>query len=135
MSGALDRDWEGQWVFDAFWETLYLLILLAIMILWRPSENSLRYSYMQQLPTSEAGAQETFREDDDEGYLGNVEREEEDVEVRWADPPTPTPTPLTSRAGGARRAGAAREPAAPSWRPRGDEPPVRAAACVTSACA
>mmetsp|Transcript_25349 Transcript_25349/g.81712 ORF Transcript_25349/g.81712 Transcript_25349/m.81712 type:complete len:302 (-) Transcript_25349:55-960(-) len=83
-SGSLDRDWEGQWVFDAFWETLYLVILVAIMILWRPSENSLRYAYMQQLPTSEAGAQETFRDDDDEGYLGNVEREEEDVEVALA---------------------------------------------------
>lgn len=76
-TGALERDWSGQWVFDAFWEVLYFAVLAAIGYLWRPTENSLRYAYMQELATTEADA----RDEEDEAYLGDVAREEADVQA------------------------------------------------------
>lgn len=76
-TGALERDWSGQWVFDAYWEVLYFVVLAAIGYLWRPTENSLRYAYMQELATTEADA----RDEEDEGYLGDVAREEADVQA------------------------------------------------------
>lgn len=80
LTGALDRNWQGQWVFDAFWESMYFLIMAAIAVLWRPTENSLRYAYMSQLAADETEAE--AHEEGGEAYMGDVEREEQDIEVR-----------------------------------------------------
>lgn len=34
------RDWKELWVDDAYWHVLFAIILLVIMILWRPSNNN-----------------------------------------------------------------------------------------------
>lgn len=38
-------DWKELWVDEAFWHILFSLILLVIVILWRPSANNQRYAY------------------------------------------------------------------------------------------
>lgn len=34
------EDWKELWVDDAFWHLLFALLLLAIMVLWRPTNNN-----------------------------------------------------------------------------------------------
>ncbi|XP_042189009.1 transmembrane protein 87A isoform X2 [Callorhinchus milii] len=38
-------DWMELWVDDAVWRLLFSVILLVIMILWRPSANNQRYAF------------------------------------------------------------------------------------------
>ncbi|XP_043929958.1 transmembrane protein 87A-like [Protopterus annectens] len=38
-------DWEEIWIDDAFWRFLFSIILLVIMILWRPSANKQRFAF------------------------------------------------------------------------------------------
>ena len=40
--------WQLAWMFDAYWYTLAFAILLAIMYLWAPNENSKRYAYYEE---------------------------------------------------------------------------------------
>jgi len=42
-------DWKDLWMDDAFWHLLFSVILLVIMILWRPSQNNQRYAFTQLL--------------------------------------------------------------------------------------
>ncbi|KAK3862795.1 hypothetical protein Pcinc_031373 [Petrolisthes cinctipes] len=39
------RDWKELWVDDAYWHVLFAIILLVIMILWRPSNNNQRFAF------------------------------------------------------------------------------------------
>ncbi|XP_064080631.1 transmembrane protein 87A-like [Macrobrachium nipponense] len=38
-------DWKELWVDDAYWHVLFAIILLVIMILWRPSNNNQRFAF------------------------------------------------------------------------------------------
>ncbi|XP_067119815.1 transmembrane protein 87A isoform X2 [Centruroides vittatus] len=38
-------DWKELWVDDAYWHLLFSIILLVIMILWRPTNNNQRYAF------------------------------------------------------------------------------------------
>ncbi|KAK7070884.1 Transmembrane protein 87A [Halocaridina rubra] len=38
-------DWKEIWVDDAYWHVLFAIILLVIMILWRPSNNNQRFAF------------------------------------------------------------------------------------------
>ncbi|WP_411027419.1 hypothetical protein, partial [Salmonella sp. s54925] len=39
------KDWKELWIDDAFWHFLFAIVLLAIMILWRPTVNNQRYAF------------------------------------------------------------------------------------------
>mmetsp|Transcript_8921 Transcript_8921/g.10679 ORF Transcript_8921/g.10679 Transcript_8921/m.10679 type:complete len:505 (+) Transcript_8921:217-1731(+) len=38
-------EWESVYFMESFWDCLYLAILISIMYLWRPNQNSQRYAY------------------------------------------------------------------------------------------
>lgn len=38
-------DWKELWVDDAYWHVLFAIVLLVIMILWRPSNNNQRFAF------------------------------------------------------------------------------------------
>uniref|UniRef100_A0A8C4PZS2 Zgc:162698 n=1 Tax=Eptatretus burgeri TaxID=7764 RepID=A0A8C4PZS2_EPTBU len=38
-------DWQEIWLEEAFWRLLFCVILLVIMVLWRPSVNNQRYAF------------------------------------------------------------------------------------------
>lgn len=40
--------WQLAWMFDAYWYMLGLAILIAIMYLWAPNENSKMYAYYEE---------------------------------------------------------------------------------------
>ncbi|XP_039273391.2 transmembrane protein 87A-like [Styela clava] len=52
--------WQDVWIYDAFWHILFSVILLVIMVLWRPNINNQRYAFSPLIDG----------EDDDEGEAG-----------------------------------------------------------------
>jgi len=49
--GLVDYDddlWSFWWIWDAFWEFGYLLLILLIAFLWRPNPNNKRYAFSSQ---------------------------------------------------------------------------------------
>ncbi|XP_012934809.1 transmembrane protein 87A [Aplysia californica] len=46
-------DWKELWVDEAFWHLLFSVILLIIMILWRPTANNQRYAFSPLLDAAE----------------------------------------------------------------------------------
>lgn len=53
-------DWKDLWEDEAFWHILFSLLLLVIMVLWRPTNNNQRYAFTPLLDNPED------EEDDDE---------------------------------------------------------------------
>lgn len=53
-------DWKDLWEDEAFWHILFSLLLLVIMILWRPTNNNQRYAFTPLLDNPED------EDDDDE---------------------------------------------------------------------
>lgn len=46
-------DWKQLWIDDAYWDVLFSIILLVIMILWRPTNNNQRYAFTPFLDASD----------------------------------------------------------------------------------
>lgn len=42
-----DDHWRTAWLWPAFWELLYLIVLIALAALWRPTSNNTRYAYAE----------------------------------------------------------------------------------------
>ncbi|XP_021939635.1 transmembrane protein 87A [Zootermopsis nevadensis] len=51
-------DWKELWVDEAYWHLLFSVLLLVIMILWRPTNNNQRYAFTPLLDAAD--------DDDDE---------------------------------------------------------------------
>ena len=49
VSDGLDSRWDTMWVFEAFWQVLYMGVLVSIAVLWSPNQNNLQYAYSEQL--------------------------------------------------------------------------------------
>lgn len=47
------NDWKELWVDEAFWHVLFSVLLLVIMILWRPTNNNQRYAFTPLLDHEE----------------------------------------------------------------------------------
>lgn len=45
--------WQSIWFDEAYWHLLFSIILLAIMILWRPTNNNQRYAFTPLLDVSD----------------------------------------------------------------------------------
>jgi type VI protein secretion system component VasK len=43
-AGCLE-DWQEVWLRDCFWHFLFVIVLIVIMIIWRPSANRNRFAY------------------------------------------------------------------------------------------
>lgn len=46
-------DWKNLWIDDGFWHILFSVLLLVIMILWRPTNNNQRYAFTPLLDNPE----------------------------------------------------------------------------------
>ncbi|XP_018009867.1 transmembrane protein 87A isoform X2 [Hyalella azteca] len=49
------KDWQTLWLNDAFWHLLFALLLLVIMILWRPTNNNQRFAFSPLLDDGSDG--------------------------------------------------------------------------------
>jgi hypothetical protein len=45
-SGKCVKDWHEVWLKDGFWHILFSVLLLFIMIIWRPSNNKARFHFI-----------------------------------------------------------------------------------------
>ncbi|XP_050532146.1 transmembrane protein 87B [Daktulosphaira vitifoliae] len=52
-------NWQEQWLDDAFWHIEFSIILLVIMILWRPTNNNQRYAFTPLLDAPDDDRDET----------------------------------------------------------------------------
>ncbi|CAH1103958.1 unnamed protein product [Psylliodes chrysocephalus] len=50
--------WKDIWVDEAYWHILFSLLLLVIMILWRPTNNNQRYAFVPLLDTGDDADEE-----------------------------------------------------------------------------
>lgn len=46
-------DWKELWVDEAYWHLLFSVVLLVIMILWRPTNNNQRYAFTPLLDAAD----------------------------------------------------------------------------------
>jgi len=51
MGSNEDKRWDTLWAFEGMWHVIYFVVLVAVAILWRPSENATAYAYSEQLTT------------------------------------------------------------------------------------
>jgi hypothetical protein len=47
------QDWKVLWLDEAFWKLLFSLLLLVIMLLWRPTNNNQRYAFTPLLDSGD----------------------------------------------------------------------------------
>uniref|UniRef100_A0A1W7R9E5 Transmembrane protein 87A n=1 Tax=Hadrurus spadix TaxID=141984 RepID=A0A1W7R9E5_9SCOR len=59
-------DWKELWVDDAYWHLLFSIILLVIMVLWRPTNNNQRYAFTPLLD-----AEDDYDEDETKDHALN----------------------------------------------------------------
>jgi hypothetical protein len=52
-----DDHWRTAWLWPAFWEVLYLIVLIALVALWRPTANNTRYAYADVRGGGEEGGE------------------------------------------------------------------------------
>jgi len=73
-----DVNWASEWTYTGYWHTLYFIILLVIVIIWRPTKNNARYA-LEELPSDEPMTQisvlpdATFQEVKQRSGVQNVE--------------------------------------------------------------
>lgn len=59
-------DWKELWLDEAYWHLLFSVLLLVIMILWRPTNNNQRYAFTPLLDAPEDD------EDEDEQFVNDA---------------------------------------------------------------
>ncbi|KAH9245984.1 hypothetical protein BASA81_016525 [Batrachochytrium salamandrivorans] len=72
VSGQITREWKTRWLFDGFFDLEYLLVLLAIMFLWRPTNNATQFAYAKVPVVVVAN---NGGEEDEEEYGAGLEEE------------------------------------------------------------
>lgn len=61
-------DWKDLWEDEAFWHILFSLLLLVIMILWRPTNNNQRYAFTPLLDNPE----DEDEDDEEDQFVADV---------------------------------------------------------------
>lgn len=87
-------DWKEIWVDEAFWHLLFSLILLIIMILWRPTINNQRYAFSPLLDAAddEEDEEDTMMNDAFDGMKNRAvktshgsPKSKADEDLKWDD--------------------------------------------------
>lgn len=66
------QDWKELWLDEAFWKLLFTLLLMVIMILWRPANNNQRYAFTPLLDSGDEGDDDDVIIHDSFGNYENV---------------------------------------------------------------
>lgn len=91
-------DWKELWVDDAFWHLLFSVILLVIMVLWRPTANNQRFAFSPLLDVADdEDEDETSMNDAFEGMKmrgkqanGSPKQRSIDDDLKWVEENIPT---------------------------------------------
>ncbi|XP_077997002.1 transmembrane protein 87A-like [Glandiceps talaboti] len=55
-------DWKELWIDEAYWHLLFCLVLMVIMVLWRPTANNQRYAFSPLTDLAEEEGDEESKE-------------------------------------------------------------------------
>ncbi|EFX88032.1 hypothetical protein DAPPUDRAFT_311546 [Daphnia pulex] len=83
------KDWKELWLDEAFWKLLFSLLLLVIMILWRPTNNNQRYAFTPLLDSGDETEEDDVMVNENLGMKMRVNRANN----------VNTPSPRASREG------------------------------------
>ncbi|XP_065051994.1 transmembrane protein 87A-like [Rhopilema esculentum] len=91
-------DWTEVWLDDAFWPFLFSLVLLVIMILWRPTNNNQRYAFTPLVDASDDEDETNLSEAYDGMKLrgmkkesnGNLKNRAADDDLKWVEENIPS---------------------------------------------
>eukprot|EP00794_Sanderia_malayensis_P017406 gene17406-19149_t len=92
-------DWSEVWFDEAFWPFLFSLILLVIMVLWRPTNNNQRYAFTPLLDLSDDEEDPALSDAYDGMKLrgfkkdssnGNLKNRSVDDDLRWVEENIPS---------------------------------------------
>ncbi|XP_057367235.1 transmembrane protein 87A-like [Daphnia carinata] len=83
------KDWKELWLDEAFWKLLFSLLLLVIMILWRPTNNNQRYAFTPLLDSGDETEEDDVMVNENLGMKMRVNRASR----------ANSPSPRTSRDG------------------------------------
>jgi len=79
---ALPVAWTALFLFNTFWDLLYLAIIIAVAVIWVPGERAFQYTYYSQSAASEVEADvEEGGELDGTGGGGGINRQVSSVSV------------------------------------------------------
>jgi len=79
VSTPVEERWRTEWILsDAVSHCLFLFVLLAMMVLWRPHSDSQRYAYSTQLDAFDADANQSSAPTCAAGRLPSVEESKDD---------------------------------------------------------
>ncbi|XP_028392984.1 transmembrane protein 87A-like [Dendronephthya gigantea] len=96
------KDWKEIWIDDAFWHFLFALILLAIMVLWRPTANNQRYAFTPLIDVGEdddddmtlsdafQGMKMRGKSDGDAPSRAEKQRKKAEDDLKWVEENIPT---------------------------------------------
>jgi len=59
------QEWQEWWMPTAFWHVMYLVLLIAIAVIWRPTSNNLRYAYVPLANKVSAGGGSSSDDEED----------------------------------------------------------------------
>nr|CAH0103091.1 unnamed protein product [Daphnia galeata] len=68
------KDWKELWLDEAFWKLLFSLLLLVIMILWRPTNNNQRYAFTPLLDSGDETEEDDIMVNENLGMKMRVNR-------------------------------------------------------------
>ncbi|KAF6215564.1 hypothetical protein GE061_010320 [Apolygus lucorum] len=81
------EDWKELWMDDAYWRLLFSIILIVIMILWRPTNNNQKYAFSPLLDAPD---------DDDEDEEDQFVNDAYGVKMRGQSGGSASPKPKNS---------------------------------------
>lgn len=83
-----EANWTIRWTVDALWEVLYLVVFVAICVLWAPSKNNQRYAYsaleMTDLSEGDGASASGSGSSGNSGSQGRVFTPQEEERIREA---------------------------------------------------
>jgi len=92
LTKSVTERWKYQWVLsDGISHTLYLLVLAAMMYLWKPHENSQRYAYSTQvddcenpMPLDGPPQADVIEGEQDKADVSDGEQDKDESDSIWA---------------------------------------------------
>ena len=74
-----DEDrWSDSWIWGAFWNIMYFVLLVLVAVLWRPQENNVRYAVVDK-------SGDFLEEEDDLLEMGSIPAVSEKMQKRTRD--------------------------------------------------
>jgi len=80
-TGVQDDYFKYWWIWEMYWQLVYVVAVIAISIIWRPSENNALYAHSEQLPQSDGSVTDNEGKEDTGNDIIELEETSKDTDV------------------------------------------------------